>query len=185
MLLAIAMPIARLVEPVMTTTVVSALFETSAWMIASLSALTSMFPCALTVELRTRAVVSAGFALPNALAISGSPRIVSSRLNRMFCEFQPIELKASVTPAPSPALWIEFSAVASICDRFSAWTTTSPAVVITGDSSISASAFERITFVAITKPRASEVPPLLSAVPAGRDAADVGGRADERRQRGA
>ena len=83
----------------------------------------------------------------------------------MFCEFQPIELKASVTPAPSPALSIEFSAVASICERFSAWTTTSPAVVVTVDSSISASALERITFVAITKPSASEVPPLLSELP--------------------
>ena len=104
MLLAIATPIARLVEPVMTTTVVSASFETTALMSASLIAVTVTSPCESMRELWISAVVSAGCAFPNAVAISGSPRIVSIRLKRMFCDFQPIELKARVTPAPSPAL---------------------------------------------------------------------------------
>ena len=45
---------------------------------------------------------------------AGRRAIVSIRLKRKFCDFQPIELKASVTPAPSPALSIELSACASI-----------------------------------------------------------------------
>ena len=41
---------------------------------------------------------------------------------------------------------------------------TPPVVVVIGDSSISASALDRMMLVAITKPSASEVP-LLNALP--------------------
>ena len=157
-------PTARLVEPVNTITVVSATLDTSAWMTDSFSAVTVTSPSASTVELWTRAVASAGCWLPNAFAIRGSPSSVSIALKRKFCDFQPIELNASVTPAPSPWLSIELSACASITDTFSACTATSP-VAVTGVSSISASALERITFVAITNPSASAVPPLFRELP--------------------
>jgi hypothetical protein len=163
-LLANATPTARLAEPVKTITVVVALLETTALMIASFRAVTLTSPGASTCVLWISAVVWAGCWLPKALAIAGSPRKVSMALKRKFCDFPPIELKASVTPAPSPWLSFDLSASASICEVFSACTTTSPPLV-TSEPSNSATALVKRTLVAITKSSPSDLPPLLSVLP--------------------
>ena len=150
-------PIERLSEPVMATTVAVAWLETSALISASSSACTSTAPSASTVELWMYALACAAFWAPKALAISGSPSSVSIALKRKFWEFQPIELKASVTPADWPALSEVASVVASICAVFSAVTRTSP-VVVTSLSAISASVLASTTLVAIIALTASEAP---------------------------
>ena len=124
---------------------------------ASSSACTSTAPPAWTVELWMYALAWAACCPPKALAISGSPSSVSIALNRKFCAFQPIELKASVTPIAWPALSEVASVVASICAVFSAATRTSP-VVVTALSAISASAVASTTLVAISALTASESP---------------------------
>ena len=101
---------------------------------------------------------------PKALAISGSPSSVSTALNRKFCDFQPIELKASVTPIELPSLSEVASVVASICATFSALTRTSP-VTSTVLWSISASVPASTTLVAIIALIAIESPWLLIVLP--------------------
>jgi len=70
---------------------------------AALVASTASAPAAaVTVDPVTSAVACDGCSPPNASsASSGSPRIASIVLNRMFCDSQPTELNARVMPTAS------------------------------------------------------------------------------------
>ena len=65
----------------------------------------------------------------NAEAISGSPRIVSAMLKRMFCEAHPIELNASAIATARSLDAVAASKVASSAAWFAADTVTSPPAV--------------------------------------------------------
>ena len=79
-------------------------------------------------------------------------------LKRKFWLFQPMELKAIVTPYESPSDWMLASVSASIWVRPSAVTTTSPAVARMSDRAISAITLDWMTLVAMTAPIAMESP---------------------------
>ena len=107
-------------------------------------AVTEIPPDALIVVPVTSAIVSAGFSSP-----MPSPSTASARLKRMFCESQPIELKASVTPiASSGDSTIVFISASSV-DVLSALTVTLPPFATTAVPVTVAVAPLRITFVAI------------------------------------
>ena len=65
-----------------------------------------------------------------ASAISGSPRSASTVLKRMFCDFQPSVLNASVMPNALSPLVVAERIVASMPEVLSAVTETSPSVVV-------------------------------------------------------
>ena len=87
------------------------------------------------------------------------PSSASSVLYRMFCDCQPIVLKASTTPTAVPPLVVELWVVASICDVFCASSAIAPdPVVVTELSRMYAFACESTRFVAIVPFTASDVP---------------------------
>ena len=96
--LAIAIPIASPSDFMTIKTTAEAWFVTVALTMAAFTAATVTSPAAEMSLSVTSAATWADCWAPKAEAISGSPRIVSTRLNRMFCERQPMELNASVTP---------------------------------------------------------------------------------------
>ena len=61
--------------------------------------------------------------------MSGSPSSTSIARVRTSCAFQPIVLKASVTPTPVSPLVVELSVRASIWEVLRASTVTAPVVV--------------------------------------------------------
>src|SRR5438874_1363240 len=105
-------------------------FCTSEVSCAAAVALTSTAPSASTVLSCTNAVAPEGTSPLKAPAISGSPMIVSTRLNSRFCGYQPIVLNASVTPTPVPPEVTALSVEASICAVLSACTVTSPSASV-------------------------------------------------------
>ncbi len=159
MFLAMRRPTPHPDDPVVMMQIIEVSLVLSALTTASLTPMTDTLAPAVTSESVIRASTRAGSWLPKASEISGSPRIASTALNRMFCDFQPIELKASVTPTVFPADWVRLAVLASSCERFRASTTTSPVVVVTNESVIVARACDRTTLVAITPPTAMESPP--------------------------
>ena len=92
-------------------------------------ALTVNRPVASTVVSSRYAVAPAPVPAPNASEISGSPRIASTVLNRMFCDAQPMVLNASVALTDTPCEVDEFTTSASSVKVFSAFTVTSPCPV--------------------------------------------------------
>ena len=76
-------------------------------------------PDASIVVLRIQACASAACWPPNADEISGSPISASSALKRMFDDFQPIELKATVRSRSRRSLILEVALAVSV-DAFSA-----------------------------------------------------------------
>ena len=83
------------------------------------SAVTLTSPAACTVVSRSQAITEAGCWPLKADEISGSPSRASTALNRMFCAFQPMELKATTAVAESQASTL-LVVLASISERFSA-----------------------------------------------------------------
>ena len=83
--------------------------ETSA---AAWTAVTDTAPVAVIAASRIQASASEGCSPLNAVEISGSPRIASTALKRMFDGFQPIVLKARTAP--------KVLSKPSICERATA-----------------------------------------------------------------
>ena len=158
-------PTAQPVEPLIVSTTALASLDTSALTSASLSAETLTAAAACARELTIAARACAGFWLPKALEISGSPSSASTALKMKFCEFQPIELKASVTATVLPSLDVAFSVRASIWAMLYASTSRLPSSVTTSASSIRASALPRTTFVAMTPLTAIESPSPVNVLP--------------------
>jgi len=102
--------------------------------------------------------VRAGFSPSNAVEMSGSPRIASMSAKNVLVGFQPRELKASVTPTDVAPEAAATSVVASRCERFSAATVRSPAVVVTSLSTMKASALLSTRLVASAPVPAMESP---------------------------
>ena len=85
--------------------------------------------------------------------------MASAKLNRMFCESQPIVLKASVTPTDTPFEAVSLVMSAEIAEALLALTVTVPAVVVTELLVIFASAPLSTRFVASRTLTATELPP--------------------------
>src|SRR6266511_3379969 len=146
-----------------------ALLDTSAKTLGAETASIVTSPSASTREFLMYATVNAGSWPPKAvlLWIVGSPISASSAAKNRFVAFQPIVLKASWIPtevAPDiEALFV----VASICERLSAVTTTSPpSAVVTKLSSTYAVASLSTRFVVMTPFAASDFPwPVIELPP--------------------
>ncbi len=91
----------------------------------AVSALIAIPSAALSVEPVTVAAEVAGFSVP-----MPRPSRASAKLNRMFCESHPMELKAIVMPTPVFAAWVRLVISAVIVEVFCALTRTPPLAAV-------------------------------------------------------